>query len=104
MTSSKIVPFATWGRTNQKAGGNSKWHLLLDLRRFNRTRGRSGAIFAPTVCGQALDDPQYGPPGIPYLEPEAVRAELPPETGRGHGAGNRQCLLDLHGGPGSRAE
>ena len=24
--------------------------------------------------------------GIPYLEPEAVRAELPPETGRGHGA------------------
>jgi exonuclease SbcD len=24
--------------------------------------------------------------GVPYLEPEAVRAELPPETGRGHGA------------------
>jgi exonuclease SbcD len=24
--------------------------------------------------------------GIPYLEPEAVRAELPPETGRGHSA------------------
>ena len=24
--------------------------------------------------------------GIPYLEPEAVRAELPPETGRGHTA------------------
>jgi exonuclease SbcD len=24
--------------------------------------------------------------GIPYLEPEAVRSELPPETGRGHGA------------------
>jgi exonuclease SbcD len=24
--------------------------------------------------------------GIPYLEPEAVRGDLPPETGRGHGA------------------
>jgi exonuclease SbcD len=24
--------------------------------------------------------------GLPYLEPEAVRGELPPETGRGHGA------------------
>jgi exonuclease SbcD len=24
--------------------------------------------------------------GVPYLEPDAVRGELPPETGRGHGA------------------
>jgi exonuclease SbcD len=33
-----------------------------------------------------LDD-EHGPVavyGIPYLEPEAVRGELPPETGRGH--------------------
>jgi exonuclease SbcD len=35
-----------------------------------------------------LDDPA-GPVaiyGVPYLEPEAVRAELPADTGRGHGA------------------
>jgi exonuclease SbcD len=35
-----------------------------------------------------LDD-EHGPVavyGIPYLEPEAVRGELPPETGRGHSA------------------
>jgi exonuclease SbcD len=47
-----------------------------------RTRVRDSA--SPVV----LED-EHGPVaiyGVPYLEPEAVRAELPPETGRGHSA------------------
>ncbi|MDX6197304.1 MAG: repair protein SbcD/Mre11 [Actinomycetota bacterium] len=47
-----------------------------------RTRVADSAV--PVV----IEDPA-GPVavyGIPYLEPEAVRAELPPETGRGHSA------------------
>jgi exonuclease SbcD len=47
-----------------------------------RTRVRDSAT--PVV----LED-ESGPVavyGIPYLEPEAVRGELPPETGRGHSA------------------
>jgi exonuclease SbcD len=47
-----------------------------------RTRVRDSA--SPVVIDDAA-----GPVaiyGIPYLEPEAVRGELPPETGRGHSA------------------
>jgi hypothetical protein len=65
MPSAAIVPFATWGRTHQDGGGKSKWHLLLDLRRYDpvggRRYGRAGEVFAPTMCGQALPDLEYGP-------------------------------------------
>ncbi len=47
-----------------------------------RTRVRDSAV-------PVLFDDDSGPVavyGIPYLEPEAVRGELPPETGRGHSA------------------
>src|SRR3954451_2093277 len=47
-----------------------------------RTRVRDSAT--PIV----LED-RHGPVavyGVPYLEPEAVRAEMPPDTGRGHSA------------------
>jgi hypothetical protein len=67
--SSRIIPFVTWGRSRQAAGGKSKWHLLVDLRRYTGQtthRGRwskvaPGALFAATACGQALTEPEYGP-------------------------------------------
>src|SRR5204863_191859 len=47
-----------------------------------RTRVRDSAV--PVVLEDA-----HGPVavyGVPYLEPEAVRSELPSDTGRGHSA------------------
>jgi exonuclease SbcD len=47
-----------------------------------RTRVRDAAT--PVLLDDA--DGPVAVYGVPYLEPEAVRGELPPDTGRGHGA------------------
>ena len=62
-------------------------------------------------CGEpVLLEDDAGPVavyGIPYLEPEAVRADLPPETGRGHtavlGAALQAARADLAGRGGARS-
>lgn len=92
MPSAKIVPFATWGRTHQPGGGRSKWHLLVDLRRYNavgaRRYGQAGEVFGATACGQALSDPEYGPPKNP--KPAGGWGVLP-----GIGAVCQECRLAL---------
>lgn len=63
-----LFGFDSWARGVAPSGSKSKWHLLLDVRRFSGSathRGRysqinPGQLFGATVCGQALPDPEWG--------------------------------------------
>ena len=71
----KILPYDTWGRSQQASGGKGRWHLLVELRR-NTSGGILGGrwgqvpangLFGLAACGQVVNDPVADP--APLLHP-----------------------------------